>query len=258
MKKNMNNLTEFNPTKAEIQATVAEVENLTIAGVEDVAGYEAVKAGKKRLADYRIKITKYGKEQREEAIKWQREVLRQENELLAMISPTENALKAKMEAIDQEKKRAERAILLPSRRKMLEGLPVVLTDDQLLDMNEAQFSIFFAEAKRQAMEAEEVKKAEEERKKQFAIELEEAKKKAAEQAIINENARIAREAVEKEKAEKREQKRLQRNHVYKNWLEQNGVTGNNTTEFDIRQTALINSEGTKYELYKKVSEIIIA
>lgn len=252
MKKNMNNLTEFNPTKAEIQATVAEVENLTIAGVEDVAGYEAVKAGKKRLADYRIKITKYGKEQREEAIKWQREVLRQENELLAMISPTESALKAKMEAIDQEKKRAERAILLPSRKKMLEEVNVVVASDEiLLDMNEAQFSIFFAEAKRQAMEEQERVKAEEERRKQFQVELEEAKKKAAEQAIINENARIAREAVEKEKAEKEEQNRTEKNRKYKAWLKKNGYTNEN--DFYISRVVSTNT----YTLYKKVDSITI-
>lgn len=257
MKKNMNNLTEFNPTKAEIQATVMEVQNLTIAGIEDVAGYEAVKVGKKRLADYRIKITKYGKEQREEALAWQREVLRQENELIAILSPTESALKAKMEAIDQEKKRAERAILLPSRKKMLEEVNVVVASDEiLLDMNEAQFSIFFAEAKRQAMDEQERIKAEEERRKQFATELEEAKKKAAEKAIIDERERVEREKKDQEmmrqaeiENEKMQQKRLARNKKYKEWLDKNSYKPSD--EFYILQ------DGNTFTLYKKIDSITI-
>lgn len=102
-------IAKFNPAKEEIQAVVMEVEGLTISGVDDVAGYEAVKAGKKKLADYRIEITKFGKKQREEAIFWQREVLRQEKELIEMIEPTETKLKNALE--EGVRQRVENVVL---------------------------------------------------------------------------------------------------------------------------------------------------
>lgn len=266
---------EFSPAKAEIQAAVLEVEGLTIKGIEDEAGYEAVKAGKKKLADYRIRITKFGKEQREEALAWQREVLRQEKELLAMIEPTETDLKGKLEAVDEEKKRKEREVLLPARVKMLEEVGVKLLDAEILQMDEKSFSAYFTEKKIQYLEMQENKRKQEEEANKRAEEIEKAKaetearvkkeieekaereKKEAEQKIINENARIAREAVEKEKAEKAEARRLKKNQTYKDWLKENGVNDKNIQDFNIVKEEQVNNVGTKFTLYKKISEITI-
>lgn len=254
---------EFSPAKAEIQAALLEVEGLTIAGVEDEAGYEAVKVGRKRLGDMRNKITKFGKGQREEAIRWQKEVLRQEKELVALIEPVESKLKAELERIDEEKKRKEREILLPIRKTMLAEIELELTDDEIVGYDEKEFAIFFQERKMQYLEAKERARKEEEDRKKREEELEQARKEAAENAkkeaeekaerdkiLAAEKAekdkqdaidKIKRDQEEKERKEKqareqaikdeearlenerKEQERNEKNRKYKAWLRENGV-----------------------------------
>ena len=196
-------IAKFNPAKEEIQAAVMEVEGLTIAGVDDVAGYEAVKAGKKKLAEYRIKITKFGKEQRDEAIKYQKGVIAAERELLEMITPTEDELKAKIEAVDAEKARTERMILLPSRKLMLYEIGTVLTDEEILNFDEKEFSEMYTEKKMAYLEEQDRKRKDEERQKQHEEDIkrasEEATKRATEEAERKAKAELER--VEKEKQE---------------------------------------------------------
>lgn len=284
---------KFNPTKAEIQATVLEVEGLTISGVDDVAGYEAVKTGKKRLADYRIAVTKFGKNARQGLLEAQRSIIRQEKELLEMITPTENRLKAEMEKIDEQVKRAERVALLPSRRAMLEDINVGITDDEILDMDVDKFSKFYTEKQMEFYQRQEEKKKALELEAKHKEELEAAKKEAAENAkreaeekaerdkqIAAEKAekdkqdaidKIKRDQAEKERKEKealeqaikdeearlekerKEQERAEKNKKYKNWLDENGFTE------ELRQKGEFHvlRDGDTFTLYKKVSEITI-
>jgi polyhydroxyalkanoate synthesis regulator phasin len=116
----MNNELEiFKPGIAELKSMAEQFKGLTINGVGDEAGYQTVKEARKKLGDMRILITKTGKSAREEARRYASSVIEQEKEYLGVITPTEESLKAKIEAIDDEKKRAERIILLPSRKAML-------------------------------------------------------------------------------------------------------------------------------------------
>lgn len=201
---------KFNPTKAEIQKVVAEVENLTIKGINDEVGYEAVKSARKRLGDYRIKITKFGKEQRNEAIKWQREVLRQEKELLMMIEPTEIKLKNQLETIDEQKKIEERMVLLPVRVKMLEEIEMKLSDAEILRMDEKEFSAYFSEKKLEYLEKQDqIRKAEELEKKRLE-ELEKAKKEAAEKAKQEAEKKAEQEKAEAERKAKEDLERVER------------------------------------------------
>jgi len=278
---------KFNPAKEEIQAAVMEVKGLTINGVDDVAGYEAVKAGKKKLAEYRKEITKFGKKQREEAIFWQREVLRQEKELIEMIEPTETKLKNALEAVDKERKRKEREVLLPARKQMLAEIECEMADSDILDLDEKAFSVVYGEKKVAYLEAQNRKMREAEEAKQRKEELERAKEEAAKQATeeAERKAKEELERVEKEKqaeidkikrdqeeaerqrledeqirldqieADKREEAREQRlkekNLRYKTWLKENGCTEENKTEFHIIR------DGDTFTLYKKVSTVII-
>ena len=263
-------IVKFNPTIAEIKATILEVEGLTIAGVEDVTGYELVKAGRTKVGKLRTRVTNFGKEQRAEAIAWQKEVLRQEKDLLKMIEPVENELKAKLEAIDAQVKRAEREALLPSRRAMLESINIEITDDEILDMDVDQFSKFYTEKQMAHFQLEEERKKRVEMEKKHAEELENAKKEAAENAkreaeekaerdkqIAAEKAekdkqdaidKIKRDQEEKERKEKqarekaikdeedrienerKEQEKSEKNKKYKEWLAENGY--NKATEND--------------------------
>lgn len=262
---------KFSPAKAEIQAVILEVEGLTISGVDDEASYEAVKVGKKKLAEMRIKITKFGKEQREEAIKWQKEVLRQEKELVGMIDPEETRLKSEMERIDEEKKRKEREILLPARIKMLEKVGVKLLDAEILAMDETSFSSYFTEKKMQYLEMQENKRKQEEEANRRSEELEQAKKEAAEMAVKQEKDRAARaeqerldnEKYEKEKAEREAEKKAaeekaelektEKNRKYKAWLKSHGYTE------ELRQSGEMHiiRDGNTFTLYKKIDSITI-
>ena len=258
----MNKVTEFNPTKAEIVTAIDKVKNLSIKGVVDTPGYEAVRSGKKILADYRIKITKYGKEQRAEALAWSREVLRQERELLDIIAPVEDDLKGKLVAIDDIKIKEERIVLLPNRKHLLEELKEfvpVISDEEILGMDEKEFATYYTEKqlecgnkrrekaeenKRQAMHDKEVKDAKENAVKEeqkIHAEQEAAEKKA-------EADRIEKQRI-KEEAEK---KRLGKNKVYKKWLADHGITDKTPkSEF------FVTREGDGFSLYKFVSKIKI-
>lgn len=283
---------KFNPTKAEIQKAVSEVESLTITGIEDKAGYAAVKSGKNKLAAYRIEITKFGKGQREEALAWQREVLKQEKELLGMIEPTETKLKGQLETIDEEKKSQERLVLLPARIKMLEEVGVKLLDAEILQMDEISFSAYYTEKKMQYLEMQETKRKQEEEANRRTEEMEIAKKEAIEMARKEEQekAELAKaeaekkakeelERVEREKLEaiekikkeqeekerkakeaeaervrkeKEEQEKAEKNRKYKTWLEKHGIDPVNKDGIH-----LIQREGNTFTLYKKIDSITI-
>lgn len=282
---------KFSPAKAEIQSAVEEVKNLTINGIDDVAGYEAVKLGKKRLAEYRIDITKFGKKQREEALAYQREVLRQEKELLEMIEPTELRLKGELEAIDEEKKRQERIVLLPTRIKMLEEIGIKLLDAEILRMDEKEFSEYYnteklaylerkAQVEREEREKKE-REAEIERLKQEAVEK--AKKEAEEKAELEKKElaekaekekqeaidKIKREQEEKDrkakeeadrikqaeeermKKEKEDKEKAEKNKKYQDWLKKHGYNEQTKDKFYIKR------EGNTFTIYIKTGEITI-
>lgn len=216
---------KFNPTKAEIQAVIDEVSTLTIKAVTDISGIEAMKTAKKRLGGYRIEITKFGKEQRSEAIRWQKEVLRQEKELLAMIEPTESRFKFELESIDLAKKREERKVLLPTRQEMLKEIEAEMTDDKILDMDENEFSNFYTESKMAYLEEKNRIAKEKELEAQRKVELEEAKKEAK----MRERERLAgvearrkerekQEAEDKARREKEEKEKLEKDKAFQDFL----------------------------------------
>ena len=246
---------------------------MTIAGVEDTAGYEAVKAGRAKVGKLRTRVTTFGKEQRAEALAWQKEVLRQEKELLIMIEPTETALKAMLEAVDEEKKRKEREILLPSRSKMLVSINVVLTDDQILEMDEKEFAEFFTKKNLEFIDQQEFFAKAKEDKARRELEIEKAKSEAAEKAVIAERERAEKEkadadrreqkrveaemfeAEQKRQAEKAEQAKMEKNRKYKAWLKKNEVEGNEQM-FHIDR-AQNGADKTVFRLYKLIDEITI-
>lgn len=206
----LSNVVIFSPAKAEISEAVLKVKELTIKGVDDVAGYEAVKAGKKVLAGYRIEITKFGKSKRDFYNAANKEILRQEDELLNMIEPTENKLKAELEAVDEEKKKQERIVLLPSRKKMLEEINILASDTEILSMDEKEFSQFFTEKKMIFLEVKEKFAREEAEKLKREAEIEQAKKEAAERARIEAEEIAERKKQEAELKQKEELERVER------------------------------------------------
>ena len=241
---------KFNPTKAEITKAVEEVKDLT---VSDEESYEVVKKAKKKIADYRIAITKFGKEQRAEALAWQREVLRQEKELLAMIEPTETRFKTELSEFDEAKKREERKVLLPGRKKMLEEIELEMTDDELLDMDENEFSTFYTEKKMEYLEEKDRIAKEKEAEKKREAEIKEAQR----QAKLRERERLARveerrkerekqEAEDKARAEKEEKEKLEKNKVFQQFLKDNNFN---------KETDILQQDENEVRLYRIVNTL---
>lgn len=192
---------EFNPTKAEITKIVDDLKHLKINGLEDKEGALAVDKGRKELKKIRVAIKKFGKSKREQYVLAQKEVIRQENELVEMIEPTEKILQEEQTRIKKELTMVTRRQILPDRIKRLEEIEIVAEEEMLLNMDDTKFIEYFYQKKADFME----KKAEEERLKR---EEEEAKMRKEREEIEASKARIA-EAERVAKAEADAKKRAE-------------------------------------------------
>jgi hypothetical protein len=264
----MNQVEIFKPGIAALRELADSYKDITINGVDDTDGYDKAKSARKELGDWRIKITNSGKAFREDALAYQREVIRQEKEHLKIITPIEDALKAMIESVDDEKKREERKILLPSRRGMLKEIEADLTDDQILDMDEKAFSEYYTATKMVLLERRDAERRAEEVEKVRLEQIEKAKEEASARAVEEERTRVEREKAEaerkaaeaerisaEEEARKKteaeaDQARREKNRRYKAWLEKNGIV-------DGDQAVKIEREGDMFILWRKADEITI-
>lgn len=102
--------------EADLIALRESMKGLKIAGPEDREGYRLVRENRITLKNTRVKIEKAGKELREPAIRFQKAVIKKEDDLIAIIAPLERQLQAQEEQFDRwqeeariEKERAEKA-----------------------------------------------------------------------------------------------------------------------------------------------------
>lgn len=251
-------LEKFNPNKEKLEELKKECSKLKIKGIDDKIGYNLVHTKRMDLADIRINITKTGKELRQEALKFQKDVISYERELIAIIEPTEIELKAKEKAIDNEKEKIKRVELLPERKEKLENIDVSISDNDILEMDNKQFDEFYNEKNAEYLEEKQAKideeniKIENEKKilkeKKDRIKFEEQAKIDADKKAQEEIERIKLQ--EKQKIED-EQKKLEADKEYNNFLKDNGYTEENKDNFYIMK------DDNKIILYKKVNELII-
>ncbi len=257
---------KFNPT-------VAELTNLaTEAKAVDVTNLEAVKEMRLRLRTARTTITKTGKEFRTEALAFQKAVIAKEKELLELVTPEEDRLKAVEEAAEKAAELEERKKVMPWRKEQLLGLgdgEPMPTEDELLAMDDATFTQLInnrkvAKLDRQEAEAREKEQAEKhEKEKEEAAERarkEEREKIEREQKEKDERAakeakekeeREAREKEAKEKAEREEQEKAEKNKKYQNFLKKNGYTEETKDDYKIVR------EGDTFKLYKLLDTVTI-
>lgn len=270
------NIEKFNPTKAEIARLVSSYKSLEIKGIEDKPGYLAVDEARKELKKVRINIQKTGKSMREEAVKFQKDVIDKEKELVAMVEPTELELEEKQRIIDEEKEKIKRQKLLPERKEKLQAILIVVEDDFLLLMDETKFADFYnlknaeflTEKERQIKEAQnkieidkrkiEEEKLAQEREKQHQIDLINAREEAAAQAQKEAEFKAQREKEQvdlklkqEEESKRLEQEELEKKKKYQDFLKKHGFTEETKDEFHIQRI------GNNISLYKKVSEITI-
>lgn len=194
-------LIELDPTveqlKEAVQATSLIVKE---------SGMDLVHENRIALRDVRLKISKKGKELREEAIAYQKSVIEKERELIGIISPEEDRLNRLENELKLEETKKKRLDQLPSRKEKLlsiDGETVWATDDEILEKDDVAFGIFFNKCVeshnlkiKEALEAEVREKEEAIRKAQLEAEMEQRRlHKEAEEKLETD-----RKALEEEKA----------------------------------------------------------
>lgn len=201
-------ISQFNKIKTDSLQIVEEVKDLTIAGIDDKAGYEAVRAGRMRLVRQRTFIEAERKKITSVFDGYKKQVMAIKDDLLKVMEPTEKLLTERQEEIDRQKEMITRRKSLPEKVERLATIDVAIEEDFLLTMNEAQFAAFFNTkkeeyllAKEEAIKAEQEKQrlqqeANEREAKRLA-DIEAARKEAEEQA--KRQAEIDRINAEKEK-----------------------------------------------------------
>ncbi len=102
-------LAEFVPAKADLISLVEQAKKT------DMANPEAVHEVRILLRDARVNVTKRGKELREGALKFQKDVIAKEKELVAIIEPEEQRLKTADEEFKLKAEMEKRRDELPSR-----------------------------------------------------------------------------------------------------------------------------------------------
>ncbi|MFA5323310.1 MAG: hypothetical protein WC373_11620 [Smithella sp.] len=110
------NVQLFKMTETEIAQRLEETEEaiailndkymaLTVNGIEDKKGYDAVHEAKMDVKKRRVKVLKNGKAQREEALAFNKMVIKVEKRIVALLTPIEEHLQAEEQKIDAEKDR---------------------------------------------------------------------------------------------------------------------------------------------------------
>lgn len=172
----------------------------------DESNLADVKTRAKELQKTRTSITKIGKTARDDATAWNRMVLEQEKELVALITPEEDRLNRVLDEAERLAEMEKRKAVLPIRKEMLATIGLNIDDEELLMMDEDQFATRLSQEKERIAEfaAQEAAKAEAERTRaereaQIAAEAEERGKRMAEEEAAR---KAEQEAAAKAKAEK--------------------------------------------------------
>lgn len=219
-----NTVVEFDPTVEALQKMVEATKNITATDLTDKAQLKIVKENRIALKGARVKIEKRGKELRDGANKFAKEVIVEERKLVSIIAPEEDRLAEIEEEAKQIQIRKERAELLPARRERLAAIGdgVEATDDELLELDDIKFDAYLNN--RVALKnAADLRKIETDRVanelEANRLENEKNAREREEQARIDERARIEREAAEKEQKriadEARERERLEKQEAYR-------------------------------------------
>lgn len=245
-------LTKFDPTVAELNALVEKTSTVIVKDLTDKNAIAEVKKNRIELRDARVKITKRGKELRDDANKFAKAVIEKEKELVAIITPEEQRLQSiedeSAELIETEKRKAD----LPARLEKLStiGDGVEISDEEILKMDSFAFDVYVNSRKAALMDKqrEELEQREREVKEaELKVQREKELKEAEEKARIEEREKLEREKKEQEQREKEEREKLEKEKEYQNFLSENGYSEKTKTEFKI-----VN-EGSEVKLYKLVA-----
>src|SRR6202008_4390419 len=186
----------------------AQYSALIISGIEDKEGYKAVDTARKDVKAIRVGVEKYCKNLRDEATKFSKSVIAEENKIVSSIEEIESSLQAKTDAIDAEKEKirlekenAEKARIqarvdaLKQYNVIPDAIYIMSISDEIFEQElEKAKTEFETEQKRHA-EIEAERLAEIEKNKQIAIENERKSKELLEaaQKLADQQAEIDRQ-----------------------------------------------------------------
>lgn len=183
-------LAEQNVTAQVIAKLKADYLGLTINGIDDKEGFEAVEKARKECKSIRILAEKICKSGREEAVKIQKEWISKEKEVVAQIEEVELYLKAESERIKEEEKailfKAAQEAKLPMRKEKLLSIGITVDDSELLKLDDAQFLQLFNEFYETHLNEKAEKQRKEEEARQAAERQKEAELKAEKLKVHNE------------------------------------------------------------------------
>ena len=155
-------------------------------------GLEAGRESQKAITKQKNKVAKFFKEKRDYFNSMSKKIIGVEKTINAPLLELEEDLKAQCEAEVLRQEKAYRVSMRPIRQASLEGLGLHIDEESLDSMTDTEFNEQVSSMLAQIAQA----KKEEEEAKQRAIELEQAKKEAAEKA-----KKEAEEKAEKDKQE---------------------------------------------------------
>ena len=223
---NEKDIEKFDPTIAELTAIVEITRNITANDLEDKKQLAVVRENRIQLKNARVKIENRGKELRADALKFQKDVIAKEKELVGIIEPEEDRLQAIEEEAKQLDIKKQRIVNLPSKKERLSNIKHVemLSDEEILSMDNVQFESKYNELVAKSMEVEKAEVEAKAREEQAKIDAENAKIKAEqdkrqaeieakEKTILEEQRKIEQEKAIKEaeeKAKKETEERIKR------------------------------------------------
>lgn len=249
------NINEFDPTLDQVLQLTEQTKWLTILGIDDEEWYEAVKKGRLSLRTIRVQIEKTGKTMRDEAIKFQKDIIAKERELTSIIIEEEDRLKNMEDDIKELKTKEERKKTLPIRIEELQKIWVELTDDEILAMDYDQFNSYINTKRQEILDkreadikAKEEAIAKEEQEKVRQAEMERIKIETEEKTRIETEQRIAKEQQQRVEQEKADQEKLEKKKRYQKWLDDHGF---NTDWY------MVQREWNEMVMYQKISTFII-
>lgn len=183
------NLDLFSPKKAELQELATKYAGLKIEWIDDKKWFEAVHKAQMELRNARISIEKTRLEYTRQFDEAKKQAISLEKELLAIIVPLEEELKAQKEAVEAEKERIrqeeleQKRLFLQNRVDQLTSFEYIFSDLlKLAQMSEEEFDSLLVEAKT-SFEQKQAQKEEEEKKRQEEIVL--AQKNEIRSKILN-------------------------------------------------------------------------
>ena len=186
-------LKKYNVTDAALAEIKQRYNELKIQGADDKAGYDAVKAAISELRTIRTGIEKKRKELKDVALRYGRAVDSEAKRITGELTPIEERLTKEKERTDKEiEDRKNAAMLLRTQALIDAGFvfdgnfyyagSVIIHPSKLMDYDDAAFDLVVS---RGASEIENIRKAEEERKRQIEADRAELERLRSLQARIS-------------------------------------------------------------------------